>query len=230
MESGCVVVLGFGSRGDVLPLIVTVEKLLHHGIEGSLEIHLVTNEIHTHICSYLLQQYSNQLHLHFIEKGVLVPDSKFNRTSSANFYDNSYIIEILQLLLVERKLKISLVISNLFALESWIVSVAFQSRCLIIHPTPPFTKLDQHHSVKANALTLLKTIRPQLYCSSCSNSISWEDYVLWLWPLLVDSDENMETIRRIFSIAQTHGFHPAAKEGDGASRGFMGGTSQTLLS
>eukprot|EP01035_Chromulina_nebulosa_P027343 gene27343-35957_t len=235
MEIGCIVVVGFGSRGDVLPLIVTIEKLLHLGIPRILEIHLVTNEIHSHICSYLLQQYSDQLHLHFIDKGVLIHDSKCNRTSNVCFYDNTYIIEILQVLLVERNVKISLVISNLFALESWIVSVAFQSRCLIIHPTPPFTESGQHHSVKANALTSLKTIRPQLYSSSSSiggDSISWEDYALWLWPLLVDSDENRETIRKIFSIAQAHGFHPAAAAaaaggggGGGWSCGFMGGTT-----
>jgi hypothetical protein len=227
METVCVVVVGFGSRGDVLPLIVTIEKLLRLGIPRIIEIHLVTNKIHSHIYNYLLQQYSDQLHLHFIDKGFLIHDSECNRTSNC-FYDNTYIIEILQLLIVERKVKIRFVISNLFALESWIVSVAFQSRYLIIHPTPPFTESDQHHSVKANALTLLKTIRPQLYSSSPSigyDSITWEDYVLWLWPLLVDSDENRETIRKIFSIAQAHGFHPATAGGGGLSRGFMCGTS-----
>ena len=219
MESVCIVVIGFGSRGDVLPLFVTLEKLLQVGIPELPEVHLITNASHSYICSYLLRQYSNQLHVHFIDKGVIVANDS---AASADFYNSSYIIDTL-LLLLQRKLKIGYVISNLFALESWIVSVAFRSRCLIIHPTTPFTSLEQCHAVKASALTLLKTIRPQLYSSKSSNdNISWEDYALWLWPLLVDSDENKETIRKIFSIAEAYGFHHTAQGEDGIQ--FTGGT------
>lgn len=194
------VVSGFGSRGDVLPLLITVHIILNQMKPSRIfKIHLITNADYKVLCDRLVQKFPLSFSVDLIEKGTILTNDDIN---SGDFYDTSPLIQKIKSLL-DCGNQIFYMITNLFAMEAWVMSIALNICCTVIHPTPSF-ETPLIASVKHDALNFLKSIAPNLFSSNSLSNVTWHDYSLWLWPWLIDSDLNKQTIRHIYAIADAY--------------------------
>mmetsp|Transcript_15225 Transcript_15225/g.22420 ORF Transcript_15225/g.22420 Transcript_15225/m.22420 type:complete len:186 (+) Transcript_15225:66-623(+) len=162
------------------------------------------------MCNHLVLKFPVNFKLHSVDKITIANEVDADHVK--NFYDRSYLKEIITDIL-KHKHVLLFVISNFFALEGWILSVAFSLKCVFLHPSPPFTPSEVNPLTKSAAMKFLKTLRPELYYQServetvtIVKAISWVDYSCWLWPLLVDSQENDNFIKSMFTLASYHGY------------------------
>lgn len=132
-----IVVLGKGTRGDVLPLLVAIKLLLD---KGDACVHLITHEAHRSLAAKLLARHPKQLAFWGLSSLPIGADLLSN--------DFDEIVSILVSILPQQRLT---VVGNLFSLECCLLAAFLGVRLVIIHPCLPQCNGDIKRAVQLAA-------------------------------------------------------------------------------
>lgn len=182
-------IFAFGSRGDILPILSIVEKILNinSSILSDVNIVLITHRCY---CDEVARQFRRKIETITIESKVF---QQSDNNDHKDFYINNYISAFTS---KYNKKKVRVVIGNLFALKIWHFSLSLHVQCVIIHPNLPPTSQIDHDDL----MNSFKDFQPKLYDTatkhkdshSTATSLTLNDYNYFLWPTLVDQfDESI---------------------------------------
>lgn len=167
-------VIAFGTRGDIWPVISILYQLIHENtFVSSIKFVFITHNCFVSECA---------LHLNSSYVEVLGMNSSPIVVTGADKFESNYAN-----LLQERfnGSEVALVLSNLFALDSWLLAVQWRVRCVYIHPNCPYPD-------KGSRDVVLNTLKVQHSClhqylqkKSTPDHLQWTDYNEFLWPTLV---------------------------------------------
>lgn len=193
MRNEVIVAVMNGTRGDVIPILLLVKKILIQSPSMPAIVftpigydHLV-REIIT--CNLIITSNRWVTHLINPEGQVVESEKKID-----NFFSMKYIINSIHQI-IQYKDDISLVICNLFALEAWILSISLRSPCLFLHPCLP--QLVSTHSPLSSPRYLGHILKSTYLCAHEKPSFTQLDsnrienssdeyldtFLEWLWPL-----------------------------------------------
>ncbi len=183
-----IVIFAFGSRGDVAPVVSVLKKILDFQ-DYSGKCLFITHKEHSKLTKFI--ETTDNLIMHYIDTPCLAFDEA-DSFEEIQFYSKSYFRTLLKRL-ASMNCNIKSIITNLFALEGWILSFTFGCRCIIVHPCKPHP-IDPPN--KEEIKHIMKRTRPHHYSVICAGlnssditiintAVSWEDYAEWLWPSVV---------------------------------------------
>lgn len=177
-------IFAFGTLGDVTPIFTVIKDLLNNTFKNY-KIIIITHRYFIDTCKLYYNHIDNNNieYLPIDTKPIEFNDynveisyiDQYSKTYDLNTYEVIYII------------------ANLFALDSWLLSLKLQCTCIFIHPNKPIVR---NNKDRLDLIATMPIYQPYLYdylnnqisLENNMHSLQWIDIHEWLWPLLVKSN------------------------------------------